>query len=362
MPSNLPLPSIIELRKSFHDAVRGAKESTADGHDGSVYDHFAGLGSILWSWQAQRDKDLFTSIYFDYSSGQELTDYVLGHDKLERTEDSAGTGFIDVVRPSNSSGSGTFWKGTRVQVFHNSTSIEYIVGKDTLVQSSDLGIQVPITASFIGSSSKIDSSSFIVKIVDPLWDNTWTVSRIVCGEGTKFEQAADFRSRVRQTRKSNRVGYEDIIIKTCEDLGAKNIFLLRSDYAGADNDTGVNVVYVGDENYVTTDLLRNKCIVGLESVRVLGADLLVLPLSKQSLSFSLNVDLWTDPSKFDVVGVKTAIANIIIDYFKGSQFSYDLNAITGSIRRIMPDIVQSIEYISPTIGQGILVNGGAPAI
>src|ERR1700690_1945047 len=100
MPSILPIPSIEDLRKAFHAAVRGAKESTADGHAGSVYDHFAGLGAILWSQQAQRDKDQFSSIYFDYADGQELTDYVLAHDGIIRDQDTYGTGFIYLSRTS----------------------------------------------------------------------------------------------------------------------------------------------------------------------------------------------------------------------------------------------------------------------
>ncbi len=362
MPSQLPLPTIEELRQAFHNSVRGSKESTADGHAGSVYDHFAGVGAILWSWQAQRDKDQFESIYFEYSSGQELTDYVLAKDEIERSEDTYGTGFIYLSRPSISLGTGKFWKGTRVNLFNNGTSVEYSVSSDTTASPNDLSIQVPIKANFTGPNSKIDLSGAQVKIVDPLWDNTWIISRIKCDEGTDFQQASEFRALVKDTRKQSRVGYEDIIKKTCNDLGASNIFLFRSDFGGENLDYGINVAYVGDDNFSTTDELRYKCIVGLESVRVLGADLLVRPLGIQPLQFDLNVNLWTDPNKFDTVGLKTSIINIILDYFKQFQFSYDLNSITGAIRRILVNTVQSVSFTLPVSSQGILDNGVAPAI
>lgn len=364
MPSQLDLPTIQQLRQAFHNAVRGTKDIQADSHAGSVYDHAAGIGSILWSWEAARDKDEFEAIYFDRATGKELTDYVFFHDGIDRIEDTYGQGYINVVRPSTSAGDGTFWKGTRITFYENHTSVEYTVSKDTFVTGKDA--RIPIQATFFGRDSALDidpSNNTIVRISDPLWDNSWKIVKMVCSEGTNFEQAEEFKARVKEQRKLRRVGYSDIIIDKCKEVGAYNIFLLQSDFGGDALDYGVNVVYVSDSGYVTTDELRYKTIVALENVRVLGADLLVLPIQKNNISFNITLSTWTDPRNLNSFEVKDAASSYVIDYFQStSGFSYDLSVIAGQIRKSIPEVVRAVDFVTPTSSQGVLVNGVFPPI
>lgn len=364
MPSTLELPTIEELRQAFHNAVRGQKDQFADNHAGAVYDHFAGIGAILWSWQAQRDKDQFEAIYFDRMTGQELTDYVLVKDGVERIEDTFGEGKISLSRDSVSGGAGTFWKGTRVRVFRNSQSVEYEISKDTICSASETIFEVPIKAILPGEESRIDASytNSIITILDSLWDNTWRVIDIHCEAGTSFEKAAEFRTRVKIERKKNRVGYRDRIAEVCRDVGAYNVFLLESDFGGDSLDYGVNVAYVGDADYFTTDDLRLRTTVELEKVRVLGADLLILPMQRTLLKFQITLTLWNSLSNINVYEVKRTAISAIIDYFRSSSgFSYDLDKVSGEIRKIMPEIVKTVSFTLPSSSQSILQNGAFPA-
>lgn len=363
MPSLKPLPTVEDLRQAFHNAVRGIKDGEADNHAGSSYDHFAGVGAILWSWQAQRDQDLFESIYFDRATGQELTDYVDAHDGIDRFVDAYGVGTIIVNRSSTAGGAGTFWKGTRVQIFVNHGSNEYEITSSVTVSSTDKTAVIPIRATFTGRNSKYSlyAPEPVAQFMDPLWDNNWVVNGIDCGEGTSFEQAPEYRARVRIERKKRRVGYQDVILNLCKTVGAENVFLLQSNFAGEANDHGINVAYVGDSGYTTTDDLRYRTLIALEDIRVLGADLLVLPMQLSQLSFYLTLNLWDEPSKLNAYEIKRSASASVLNYFASSSgFSYDLNTIAGNIRKLMPDVVQSVTFASPTSSQGILVSGAFP--
>jgi hypothetical protein len=366
MPSQLDLPLIEELRQGFHNSVKGSKEIEADTHAGSVYDHFGGLASILWSWEAQRDKDQFEALYFDRVTGQELTDYVSAHDGIDRTVDAFGEGTISVSRPDTSAGTGTFWKGTRITLYRFHTSVEYEVMEDTTISSTALSAVVPINATFVGRDSAVNftpASPIEVRITDPLWDTSWIVTQIVCSEGTNFEPAEEFKSRVKIERKLRRVGYSDIILNKCKEVGAYNVFLLQSDFGGDALDFGINVAYISDSGFTTTDTLRFNTILALESVRVLGADLFVLPMQKTNISFNINLHTWTDPKNLNGYEVKRTAVSYVLDYFRSSSgFSYDLNTIAGQIRKSIPEVVQSVEFVSPTSSASILINGAPPAI
>lgn len=366
MPSPKALPSIETLRLAFHNAVEGVKDPNEDRHDGSMYDVAAGIGAIAWSWQAQKDQDAFQALYFDYSTGQELTDYVLYHDNIERIENTYGEGYIYVIRSDLSAGKGKFWKGTRVRIYRFHTSVEYQISEDVTVSDTDTFAKIPIIATFYGRNSAIDfsnSSGREILFADPLWDNTWTINRLVCLEGTDFEDAEVLKARVRDQRRLNRVGYSDIIRKVCSDAGAANIFLLPSDFGGDSSDHGVNIVYVSDNNYYSSNELRYKILVDLEAKRVLGADLFVAPMTTSALSFNLTLSTWTDPLNLNQYNVKKTAIGYLLDYFNStSGFSYDLTVMAGIIRKNIPEVVYSVDFTSPTTSNGILVDGAPPQI
>lgn len=359
MPSQLPIPTVETLRQAFHDAVVGKKESRADRHAGSVYDHFAGISAILWVWEAQRDKDQFEAIFFDKADGQQLTDYVFFHDGEDRILDTYGTGLVSLYRSTPVATAGTFWKGTRIYYLNNDTSFVYEVSEDTNVAVGTVSIDIPINATFSGPTSEINVTTGILKIADPLWDNDWSISRLECSAGTDFEKAEDYRTRVRLLRKDKRVGYAKSIIDKCKSVGAVNVALYQSDFGGTELDFGINVVYVSDSSFTTTEELRLKCLVALESVRVLGADLFVLPMTTTDLTFEFVLRTWDDPRSLNKYEAERTAVSAILDYFDSSStFSYDLTKIAGEIRRLMPEIVQAVEFTLPAASTTILDDDG----
>lgn len=367
MPSILDLPNIETVRQSFHDAVQGQKDSEEDRHSGSVYDHFAGEAAILWTWEAQRDKDQFSALYFDKCTGQELTDYVLAHDNIGRIADTPGVGTITANRPNVTAGAGTLWKGTKLLLFQNFGNNEYELTADVSANSTQTQINCPIQATFNGRNSKVsvigNNNLPVAKFSDPLWDNSWIINSINCSAGTTFEEDSDFKARVKLQRRQQRVGYQDIIRTVCSNNGAANIFLLQSNFGGDANDHGINAIYVGDSGFNSTPFLINTITLALESVRVLGADIFLFPITTTNLIFNLTLNLWTDPSQVNSFEIIRSAKASIVNYFNSTTgFSYDLNAIAGDIRKLLPTFVQLVSFNLPVSSQGLLVSGNPPTI
>ena len=101
MPSTIAEPTIAELVRAFHDGVRSTCDRYADGHEGGVYDHFAGVGAIHWSRQARRDTDLWRAIYFATAEGVDLTNLLADRYDFDRVTDSYGTGTASLARASS---------------------------------------------------------------------------------------------------------------------------------------------------------------------------------------------------------------------------------------------------------------------
>jgi hypothetical protein len=355
MPSRLPLPSIAELRRAFHDGARGTLDRRGDTHDGSNLDDIAGVSALLWSREAQRDADLARANYTSGARGAELTERVLKRFGVQRILDTKGAGTAVLTRTSTSAGGGTFWQGTRIRVRSldgRSESLSYAVAADTNVSSTDKVAYVPIVAPAAGDGYVIDTQTMqgIPPIVeDALWDPSWQVARLTCAAGTAYESDKALLARALQGHSDNRVGYERIIEDTCRAQGAANVQLYRSSFGGPANDFGINSVYVGDTGFSATPLLIRKCIVALERVRVLGADLAVRPMAPAPLDVTANVFLWDDPSQIDVVEVQGAIGSGLVGYFSGKDrgFSYRLDAMAGAMTR-NTSLVQSIAFVAPT--------------
>ena len=73
MPSTQPIPTLADLRRAYSDGIVGQRERRADTHDGSAYDLLGGMSAMLFSRQAQRDRDLFRANYFDSAEAEDLS-------------------------------------------------------------------------------------------------------------------------------------------------------------------------------------------------------------------------------------------------------------------------------------------------
>ena len=361
MPSSLPLPTIEELRKAFHDSVRGTKDRRADSHAGSIYDHPAGLGAMFFSRSAQRDKDIFGAIYFDDASGDDLTTLVSERYKIDRIEKTYGVGSMVLARPTAAGGAGTFWTGDRVRVRSAVASATYVVSEDTPVTASQLVAIVPVRAAVKGPGTAIDVASAspgTVSIDDPIWDGSWSVASLTCGDGTDYERAEALRARVKSERAAKRVGYVASIVAACVEAGAANVAAFASNFGGAALDFGVNVAYVSDGSFTTTDALRGDCIIALESVRVLGADLQVRPMSFGSMSVTCVGTTWDDPGKLDAREITSSMRSALVDHLNGAN-QYRLDAMAGAAMRSAGNVLQSVSFSAPSVDAPLLV--GSPA-
>lgn len=348
-------PTIQELLEVASTAIRGDGDKNADLIRGSDYDSLIGPCAVIWSRQSQRDTDLFDAVNFHTATGDDLTDLALKRFGKVRVMDTRGAGTATFTR-SSSGVSETIWAGTRLMVVGSNPKV-YRVKTDTAVGSALTSISVPIEAIEIGPGSALtitDPGGKQVSIND-LLTSAWKVTALTCADGTLFEEADAFRTRIRTERATDRVGQTAAIIAACESAGAVHVALFRSDYAGDEYDYGLNVCYVGNSGYTGTPELVKACTLALRSKRVLGDHIQVLPMAMSSLDVSANVYLIDTPGKFDLSRLEAVHTAAITQYLNGGSgnFSYSMSGILGAIIRHTPE-VHRVELVTPTVDATIV--------
>ncbi len=357
-----PEPTIREFIDIAGGAVRGSKDDLADTRQGSIYEHIFGPAAILWSRQAQRHTDLFASTRFDGAEGEALTDLVLGRFQVERVLDAPGTGSATFQRASTSAGGGTIYRGTKLFVpSPTADPIAYFVSRDTPVGSETKFISVPIESELNGPGSAISIPRAIID--DALWDSTWTVVGLTCSDGTVFEKAHELKARARAARLDARVGFLPQIVAACLDAGAIHVVGFPS-YRVAESDFGLNVCYVGDGSFTTPPALLRACNIALESIRILGDNLQVLPMQASPLPITATVTLASPPASYDLTGLATLLIGALVRYFKGKDggFAYTRNGLLGAMRQVAPNIVSEVDFDLPVADAGVMVGQSFPII
>jgi hypothetical protein len=363
MPASEPLPAIRDLLGAFGAGVVAQKDARADVRRGAVYDHFAGVGAILFSREAQRDRDLFRARYFDTADGADLTELVATRFAMARILDTYGTGSAVLARDSTAMGEGTVWEGTRIllaPVAAGAAAREYAVLEDTPISATATIATVGIRATRTGTGVAVSAPAGLGRIDDPLWDSTWRVQTLVCGDGTDFEKAAVLRARARQVQLDARKGYAKSITDACVAEGAAYVALFASNYGGDAADFGLNACYVAAPGFTTTPRLIRACAVALERYRVCGADLQVFGMAPASLRVSATVTLWDDPSAFATTSLDIALRAALSSSFESltGGFSYSLDALRGAMLQVS-DAVQDVVITSP-YGSAPLLVGSPP--
>lgn len=359
MPSALAEPTLAELLRAFEDGVR-VKDPYADVREGAVYQHWGGVAAILWSRIARGDTDLWRAIYLDSAEARDLTNLLSDRYDFDRQLDTRGPGTALLQRPTADAGAGTVWVGTRLLVGSAASEPKrFRVTGLKEVDASDLAVEVAIEAERPGAGTAVDFSSGdadrFARIDDPLWDATWTVSRLTCADGTSFESAPQARARLREARRVARAGFVDAITQACIDAGASHALLFPSDYAGTDEDIGLNMAYVGDGGFQGSDTLVREVILALESWRVLGDNLQVRPLSRSDLTIRANVYLWESPARVNQPELQKQLKGAILGYFDGATggFSYQLDTLVGAMLGAS-GAVQWVEFETPTSDAGVM--------
>jgi len=365
----IPEPTILEMLNAATIAIRGSAEKNADFVRGSDYESLSGPCAVIWSREAQRDTDLFNAVNFHTAEGSDLTELALKRYGKQRILDSRGTGTVTLERPDgtffdellgqwiNGTIEETIWKGTRILIVGSSPKI-YRTTEDVFAGQTDLVVVIPIEAEDIGPGSEVnisDPAGTRVRVHDQLEDVGWKVTALTCADGTLFEQADAFRTRIRKERLAERVGQTQAIIDACEEAGASNVALFRSDYAGPQYDYGLNVVYVGDSGYNGTPELVEACILALQSVRIAGVHLQVLPMAPASIDVTADIYLIDTPGLFDLDRLREVHEAGIRQYMNGEsgRFSYARSGILGAIILRTPE-VQRVNIISPATDASVV--------
>lgn len=329
-----PIPGIADFVRIYGDAIVGRKDSYADTREGSVYDYPGGVSAVLWSRESQRDEDMFAVDYLDTATGDDLTDLVLRRYGIQRYLDTPGVGVVTFQRTSTAAGGGDIWEGTRIAVVDVSGRSEptyYEVADDTSVASTATTVSAPVRATFNGLGAKISATINDVKrprLDDVLWDSSWVAVRLDCQDGTELEPPDKLRARVRQTRLDNRSGFPRAIIRACNRAGAARVALFRSDYGDGTSDAGLNVCYVGDVGYNATSALVKACMVAVDSARVCGDGLQVLPMLSQALTVKATVYLTDAPSEFNLQALGSRLQRALSSY-AGLGFAYGIDELRG---------------------------------
>lgn len=361
MPSTLQLPTVADLLVVGAQGVR-SKRSRADVRRGSMFDRLIGMGAIFWSQQAQYTRDIFLDAYDGSAQGDALTNRIETRYGVTRQVDAYGVGTATLVRANASGGAGRFHEGDRLFIVGLAGQNEprlYAVSADTDVGATALSATVPIRAAKFGTGQAIDSAEAAAAqlgLSDPVWDAAWRVSALQCADGTDYELADDYRARERQTRIDRRVGYRTAMIQACSDAGAANVALFSSDYGGLSNDHGISACYVGDAGFTASSDLIKDCALALESFRVCGADLLVLPMATSALSVVATAYLWDEPGRLDEEGILGALQTGLLQYFARVEdaFAYRLDAMAGAMSHVTSE-VQSTVFTTPSADAAFLV-------
>lgn len=354
-------PSIQKYIDIASGVVRGLKDEFADTRSGSIYETIFGSAAIIWSRQSQRNTDLFANTRFSTADGEALTDLVQLRYGIDRVLDAPGTGVATFQRPTASAGAGTVFKGTRVFVPASfSDPLAYYVSQDTHFAATDYAVEVPIEAAVAGYGTSIITTTDSV-IDDSLWDSTIKCVALKCDHGTDFEQSNDFRVRTKAELRTNRVGFLDRIIATCADVaGAAHAVGFPSNRV---QDFGTNVLYVGDANYTTSTALLNACKLALESVRILGDQLQVLPMTPSQLTITATVTLATAPANYDLEALTAILKSAIARYFTSTGgYAYSRVALLGAMRAVAPFMVQTVDFTLPASDVGLMVGLGFPGV
>lgn len=346
-------PSIQDLIEFGGKAIKGL-DGTTDLLRGSDYEALIGPSAVIWSRQARRDTDLFRATKFNSAVGADLTELARRRYGKERRLESFGKGTLAISRSASGSQE-TVWEGTRVSL-RGDISRSYRVTETVVIASGDTVATLPIEATQAGTGVAIHASLPNIRFEDPLQDTTWVARSINVVDGTAFEDAAEFRARIRRERFAERVGQADAITAACMEAGAEKVVLFRSDYAGDAYDYGLNVCYVGTLGHTSTPELVKACALRLRSCRVAGDHMQVLQMTNAELDVSAKVYLFDSPAKFNLSRLEYAHHTSIRSYVgEAGRYTYAIDGLYGAIGRLTPE-VQRVEILTP-LADGSIVEG-----
>lgn len=354
MPAAEDLPTIQQYVNAYQGGLVSLRKH-GDTHAGSIHDHWAGVGAVLWRRQAERDREEFRALYFRDAKGNRLDNYIARHfPGKARVTNQPGSGVVRLSRASAALGGGTFWDGTRIAVGGvGPNPLRYYLIDQDQGCGTDLAVVLNVRADREGPESEINVRSgerAVLRVEDPLWDNTWQVDALTCGAGTVREDDDPCRARIAGEVFEERFGYESAIIKRMKQAGAETVALFRSDYLGEGADHGLNRIYVGDRNFETTSALLTACRLAIPSVAMAGAGNQTLPMTTQMVDIKLEITFWDSPERFAMAANEKQARAAAVEYFETREnpFTWDMTGLRGAVQRALED-TQSIAITSSQV-------------
>lgn len=350
MPAPEPLPTLSELVDAFHGEVAMRKAlrqlPPPDGHEGALYDHAAGVGALVLTRVAERDRHEFRSIYFATAEGDRLDTLIVQRFARPRVEDTRGTGTAWIRRPTAGAGAGTIWGGTRIFVsVGRGDPPRYLrVSSDVAVGAAQTEVTaLPVEAEIPGPTGAIEGTVndfAVVRFEDPLWDNTWQVLEVDCGPGTLRERDPDYRANTKQERRDRRPGIPSFIERTCRNAGAGLVVMFAGNYLGDATDHGLNRVYVGTASGDSTPELLEACRLAMPGAAMAGTSVQVLGMSTVDLYVDLVLKLRAEPDSLGAEAVRAEASAAVLEYFASSErpFVWTYSGIRGAILKAVRNI------------------------
>lgn len=349
MPAVEPIPSLQGLVDAYAGGLT-ARRSYGDTHVGSIHDHCAAAGAVMWHRQMERDRDEWRQLYFNTASGTRLEEYIeFRFPGKALILAQKGTGQVRLSRPNTTKGAGTFLAKTRIAVSgsNGGSYTYYEIDQDTPCTATTLQTPwIPVTAQKPGPESKIQvrrGDRPVLRVEDALWDNSWLVDELACEAGTKREDDDVARARIKSELTEERLGFEPAITKRLKQAGADVVVFFRSDYLGVENDHGLNRIYVGDANFETSAVLLRDCRLAMPDVGIAGMGIQTLPMTTYWLDLNVAITFWDAPEKFAMDEARENARAAVVEYFESREnpFIWDINGVRGAVRRAVED-TQSI--------------------
>ena len=326
------------------------RSPTLDARRGSGYDLVGGAAALLWTKQANRDRQLFRNAYTDSATGADLSRHVEAkYGGIARVQAEAGAGTLTLSRPAAALADGVIYAGTRIEMLTATAPVVYRVSADTPVPSVLLDVAVPIEATRTGRGSRASANANNLRLADSIFDPSLSPVALVCADGTDEEPADAYIARARLERRRARVGYPDRIRQVCLDAGAAQVELLAATALGDAADVGLSYCYVADAGFHTSDALRKACSIALDAVRVAGCDMQVLGMEQVPVSATVAVTLWDEPGAFDLLDLEQAIVAALVDDFaRRKQFwAFRLDALGSVVQRLSQAVQTAVVTTDP---------------
>ena len=346
MPSQAELPTVEELRRAFlTEALAAARDrgEQADDHAGAIYDHFAGVGAILFNRVAARDQSEFRALYFGQadSRGVDLIATTVGR---ERVEGAKGIGLLRVSRTAGAAG--WFRRGTRVAAGGGFKAPEYFaLSADRWYSAADDNLALDVESSSLGAPAMRMAAGDpgVLAWEDPILDG-WTIDSLDVASGAARENDSAVRAALVDGRRVGRVGYARALADACKAEGATFVAFFASDYLGG-ADGGLNRIYVADSADTASESLLRACRIAIASVGMAGTALQVLPSELTAIEVDLVV---TMHDRVNASGhLASDVIGAVVDYFSDVVL-WRTSAIEGAVFRALPGLVQDVDVVLPT--------------